>query len=96
MTQLKPFDAKTEFERFCGSDVKYLRHEGPPSRNLCIYYSIEGQDRELSVNCHLMDGTNIRLRNAARRCAKLAYDDAYRRTGKREADMNMLLSRRTV
>lgn len=89
-------DIKSEFMEFCGPSVLYKSHvkEG---RTLRIFYTIPAlSEDERKVVAHLRNGLASVLRREVRRMADSARNDAYHRTGHREADMKQLLSGRTV
>lgn len=89
-------DVRAEFTRFCGPSVLYKMHKKEGS-TLRIIYAIPalGED-EYRVTGYLRNGLQSVLRAAVLRMAATARDDAYCRTGHRAADMQRLLSGRTV
>lgn len=89
------FDIKTEFDRHCGADVKYVDH-AIRNQHLYIEYQVTGVDNKRSITAMMQNGTNTSRRDTARRIAKRAFDDAYHLTGKRDADMKQLLQGKTV
>lgn len=93
--KLIPFDVKTEFERHCGTDVKFVACESK-NQQVTIEYLIPAVDRKRWISARMTNGTNTARRDTARRIAKLAFDDAYHLTGKRDADMKQLLQGKTV
>lgn len=93
--KLIPFDVKTEFERHCGADVKYVEHE-IANRQMTVKYSFPANGMTRRISALMPSGTNTSLRDTARRLAKRAFDDAYVLTGKRDRDMRQLLQKRTV
>lgn len=89
-------DIKSEFTHFCGPSVLYKSHDRQP-RTLEIIYTIPAvSEDEHKVFGHLRNGLESVLRRAVRAMAGSARNDAYHRTGHREADMKQLLSGRTV
>lgn len=62
-----------------------------------VFYTIPAvSEDQREVVAHLSNGLAWTLLRAVRRCAESARNDAYRRTGHRDADMQQLLSGRTV
>lgn len=89
-------DIKAEFTQYCGPSVLYKSH-GQGGRILEIIYTIPALDEEEhSISDHLRNGLESTLRRSVRQMADSARNDAYHRTGHREADMARLLSGRTV
>lgn len=89
-------DIKAEFTEFCGPSVLYNSHERQ-NRTLRIVYAIPAlSDDPRTVHAHLRNGLETVLRRAVRQMADSARRDAYHRTGHRNADMQRLLSGRTV
>lgn len=89
-------DIKAEFTEYCGPSVLYKSH-AREGRTLRIFYTIPAlseDQREIVV--HLRNGLESTLRRQVRMMADSARNDAYHRTGHREADMARLLSGRTV
>lgn len=88
-------DIKSEFTQFCGPSVLFVDvvREG---RTIRINYSIPALEFRVQIIAHLRNGLESTLRRAVRQMADSARNDAYRRTGHREADMQRLLSGRTV
>lgn len=95
--KLTPFEVKQHFTRHSGGLVTYVGDElGQNGRRLIIHFTVNGTDIRASAYCELHNGTSWAMRDATRRCAKQAFDFAYRSTGKREADMKNLLDGKTV
>lgn len=89
-------DIKTEFTKFCGPSVLFGREERAP-RTITIIYTIPAIDDDpRRVTAHLRNGLESVLRAAVKKMADSARNDAYHRTGHRDADMQRLLSGRTV
>lgn len=90
-------DIKAEFTAFCGPSVLF-HHETHAGRNLRITYTIPALDPadKRFIVAHLRNGLESVLRKAVRRAADSARLDAYHRTGHRDADMQKLLSGRTL
>lgn len=93
--KLIPYDVKTEFERYCGADVKYVEHQ-IENRQMTVKYAFTANGMTRRISALMPNSTNTALRDTARRIAKSAFDDAYRLTGKRDADMKQLLQGKTV
>ena len=89
-------DVKDEFTRFCGPSVLFVERHTTHGRTLKIVYTIPAidTDERRFVIAHLRNGLESVLRQAVRRCAKQAFDDAYVRTGQRAGDMRQLMSGR--
>lgn len=89
-------DIKSEFTQFCGPSVLYKSHERR-DRTLRIVYTIPAlSEDERKVHGHLRNGLETVLRRAVRQLADSARQDAYHRTGHRDADMQRLLSGRII
>lgn len=89
-------DIKSEFTQFCGPSVLYKSH-GQNTRILEIIYIIPAiSDDPHRIHGYLRNGLESVLRRAVRQMADSARNDAYRRTGHREADMQRLLSGKTI
>lgn len=89
-------DIKSEFTLYCGPSVLYKSHERD-GRTLRIVYTIPAlSEGERTISGHLRNGLESILSRAVRQMADSARNDAYHRTGHREADMQRLLSGRTV
>lgn len=89
-------DVKTEFTLYCGPSVLYKSHSRE-GRGLKIVYTIPAlSEDERTVHAHLRNGLASVLRRAVCTMADSARNDAYRRTGHRDADMARLLSGRTI
>lgn len=88
-------DIKSEFTQFCGPSVLFLdvMREG---RTITINYSIPALEFRGQIIGHLRNGLETVLRRVVRQMADSARNDAYRRTGHRDADMAHLLSGRTI
>lgn len=85
-------DIKAVFTEFCGPSVLFVE-EKHPFRTLTIVYTIPAldPDKKWQTVAHLRNGLEVVLRQAVKRCADHARQDAYRRTGHRDADMKQLL-----
>lgn len=84
------------FKRYCGPSVRFITHDRSGS-DLKITYdipAIASEPRVISVP--LRNGLAPTLYLAIRALGERASNDAYNRTGHREADMKRLLSGRTV
>lgn len=89
-------DIAAEFTLFCGPSVLYKSHDRK-SRTLEIVYTMPAlSEDERKVFGHLRNGLESTLRRTVRQMADSARNDAYHRTGHRDADMQRLLSGRTV
>lgn len=89
-------DIKSEFTLYCGPSALYKSHERQ-GRTLRIVYTIPAlSEDQHTVAGHLRNGLETVLRREVRRMAGSARNDAYHRTGHRDADMARLLSGRTV
>lgn len=87
-------DIKSEFTEFCGPSVLYKSHERQ-GRTLRIVYTIPAlSEDQRTISGHLRNGLESILRREVRRMAGSARNDAYHRTGHRDADMKQLLSGR--
>jgi len=90
-------EIRDEFTRFCGPSVLFLARVATTGRTLKLTYTIPAIDHEPRfVIAHLRNGLESVLRQAVRRCAEQARQDAYRRTGHRDADMKQLLQGKLV
>lgn len=89
-------DIKIEFTEFCGPSVLYKSH-AKEGRTLRIFYTIPAlSEDQRQIIAHLRNGLESTLRRQVRMAADSARNDAYHRTGHRDADMKQLLSGRTV
>lgn len=88
------FDVETEFQRYCGANVKYLEHS-IKNHQLTVAYEIPGLGKRY-VHGHLRNGTDLAQRDTSRQIAHIAFNDAYRLTGQRDRDMRQLLQKRTI
>lgn len=89
-------DIKSEFTKLCGPSVLFGKEERAP-RTITIIYTIPAIDHDLRrVTAHLRNGLESVLRAAVKQMADSARNDAYHRTGHREADMQRLLSGKTI
>lgn len=90
-------DIKTVFTQYCGPSVLFAsqNHEG---RTLTVVYTIPAldPDQAYTVVTHLRNGMESLIWHAARRCAYEARNDAFRRTGQRDALIKESLAGRLV
>jgi hypothetical protein len=90
-------DIQAVFTEYCGPSVLFIEANNS-GRTLKVTYTIPALDSALQrfVVTHLRNGLERTLWHAVRRCAADARNDAYRRTGHREADIKELLAGRLV
>lgn len=90
-------DIKAIFTKYCGPSVLFIEAQNS-GRTLRITYTIPAldPDEKRFIVAHLLNGLNVTLLNAVRKCADRAATDAYIRTGHRDADMKELLAGRLV
>lgn len=86
-------NVRETFELRAGPDVKYVTDRRLTQRSVEILYRIPEFDpeRTFTIVAQLRNGLSTTLHKAVCQAAQSAQQDAYRRTGKRDHDMAMLL-----
>jgi hypothetical protein len=89
-------DIAATFRRYCGPSVQFVG-ETREGRRLTITYMIPAMGDSLcTVSGELSNGLSSMLHRMVKILADRARNDAYRRTGHRDADLKHLLSGRTL
>lgn len=91
-------NVRETFELRAGPDVKYVADRKVTQRTLEIRYVIPDFDTErtFTILIQLRNGLTTTLHRAVCMAAQNAQQDAYRRTGKRDRDMAMMLQGKVI